>query len=153
MASLRRLDSVVTMRIGLIGAGYMAGLHARAWAQMGDVVVAAVAARPGSAASLASTLGAASSSTREILDDPTIEAVDVTVPTALHSEIVGASLDAGKHVLCETPLAHDAASADRMVSRARERGRSRWPSFIASRSSRSTCVAPSSTALSGGRGS
>jgi predicted dehydrogenase len=91
---------------------------------MEDVVVAGVAARrPEGSAALASTLGVPSSSVRGILDDPSIEAVDVTVPTSRHAEIVEASLDAGKHVFCETPLAHDAASAGRMTDRARERGR------------------------------
>ena len=56
---------------------------------------------------------------QEMLADPEIEAVDLCTPTPLHPEQVIASLKAGKHVLCEKPLARTAVSA-REILRAAE---------------------------------
>lgn len=53
---------------------------------------------------------------QEMLADPEIEAVDLCTPTPLHPEQVIASLKAGKHVLCEKPLARTAASAREILN-------------------------------------
>jgi predicted dehydrogenase len=50
-----------------------------------------------------------------IYDDPTIELVDVCLPTHLHADHVVRALDCGKHVLCELPLATDMDDARRVV--------------------------------------
>jgi predicted dehydrogenase len=50
-----------------------------------------------------------------IYDDPAIDLVDVCLPTPLHAEHVTRALDAGKHVLCELPLAATLADARRIV--------------------------------------
>ena len=57
---------------------------------------------------------------QEMLADPEIEAVDLCTPTPLHPEQVIASLKAGKHVLCEKPLARTAASAREILSHAKD---------------------------------
>ena len=54
----------------------------------------------------------------EMLADPAIEAVDLCTPTPVHPEQVIASLNAGKHVLCEKPLARTAASAREILAAA-----------------------------------
>jgi predicted dehydrogenase len=59
----------------------------------------------------------------EALRDPAIDAVYVASPVALHAEQTIASLRAGKHVLCEKPVAMDYAQAQRMASVAGESGR------------------------------
>jgi predicted dehydrogenase len=59
----------------------------------------------------------------EALRDPAIDAVYVASPVALHAEQTIASLRAGKHVLCEKPVAMDYAQAQRMASLAGESGR------------------------------
>jgi predicted dehydrogenase len=50
-----------------------------------------------------------------IYDDPSVDLVDVCLPTHLHADHVVRALDAGKHVLCELPLADDLAGAQRIV--------------------------------------
>jgi len=59
----------------------------------------------------------------EALRDAAIDAVYVASPVALHAEQTIASLRAGKHVLCEKPVALDYAQAESMAAAARESGR------------------------------
>jgi 1,5-anhydro-D-fructose reductase (1,5-anhydro-D-mannitol-forming) len=59
----------------------------------------------------------------EALRDPAIEAVYVASPVAMHAEQTIASLRAGKHVLCEKPVALDYAQAETMAATARGSGR------------------------------
>jgi predicted dehydrogenase len=57
-----------------------------------------------------------------LLEDPDIEAVYIPLPNELHRPWVTAAADAGKHVLCEKPLALDALEARAMVQHCRDRG-------------------------------
>ena len=57
-----------------------------------------------------------------LLDDPEIDAVYIPLPNHLHAAWAIAAARAGKHVLCEKPLALDAAQAQTMVDAAREQG-------------------------------
>ena len=58
-----------------------------------------------------------------LLADPTVEAVLVATPTAMHAEHTTAALAAGKHVLVEKPMALDLPQSRELVRRAREAGR------------------------------
>jgi predicted dehydrogenase len=113
------------IRIGVIGAGAMGSVHASAWARIEGAELAGIAARSGvRVKALAARLGVpAHTDPAVILDDPDIDAVDVTVPTRLHRDFVVRALERGKHVLCETPLAPGVAEAETMLAAAHASGR------------------------------
>ncbi len=62
-------------------------------------------------------------SPEEIWADPQVDAVLVATPTPSHYELVVGALRAGKHVLCEKPLAMDSREAEEMAAEARKRNR------------------------------
>lgn len=59
---------------------------------------------------------------RQAVEDPEIDVVDVLVPNVLHYDVVMAAIEAGKHVICEKPLALDAERARRMADAAEAAG-------------------------------
>ena len=63
------------------------------------------------------------SSYEELLADPSIDAVSVCVANNAHAKITIEALHAGKHVLCEKPMAMDLASCEAMVAAAKETGK------------------------------
>jgi UDP-N-acetylglucosamine 3-dehydrogenase len=113
------------MKIGILGSGFMGGTHARAYAKIPDVSIAAVSSRNlDKAEKLAKEFGArATIEDRSIIEDPAIEAISNTLPTHLHAEATIAALKAGKHVLVEKPFALTAADCDGMIAAAKEAGR------------------------------
>lgn len=60
---------------------------------------------------------------RELLKDPTIDVIHVLTPNDSHAEITIAALEAGKHVMCEKPMAKKAADARRMLEAAKRTGK------------------------------
>jgi predicted dehydrogenase len=60
---------------------------------------------------------------RELLNDGSIDVVHVCTPNDAHADVSIASLEAGKHVLCEKPMAKTAADARRMVEAAKRTGK------------------------------
>lgn len=60
---------------------------------------------------------------RKLLAEPDIEVVHVLTPNAMHAKISIAALKAGKHVMCEKPMAHTAKDARAMVKAAQESGK------------------------------
>lgn len=60
---------------------------------------------------------------RELLKDKTIDVIHVCTPNRSHAEITIAALEAGKHVMCEKPMAKDAESAKKMLEAAKRTGK------------------------------
>jgi D-xylose 1-dehydrogenase (NADP+, D-xylono-1,5-lactone-forming) len=72
----------------------------------------------------------AHASYQALLDDPEVDAVYIPLPNELHRPWVKAAADAGKHVLCEKPLALDAREAEAMVRHCGARGRLLMEAFM-----------------------
>ena len=111
------------LRWGLIGAGDIA--RKRVAGALRDAraseLVAISRARPELAESFASEFGARRWYARcpELIADGEIDAVYVATPVHLHAEQAIAAADAGKHVLCEKPMAMTVAECDRIIAACR----------------------------------
>lgn len=102
------------LRLGILGAAKIARLFVEAVRPSTKVVVEAVASRDvARGAEFARSLGIARvhASYEALLGDPAIEAVYVPLPNNLHAQWAIRAAEAGKHVLCEKPLAASAAEA------------------------------------------
>jgi predicted dehydrogenase len=111
-------------QVGIIGTGFMGRTHLEALERLGSVDVRAVAGTsPEKARALAERFGVdrAAADYREIIADPAIEAVHICTPNSLHFPIAEAALQAGKHVLCEKPLATSSHEGYKLVALATER--------------------------------
>jgi predicted dehydrogenase len=116
------------LRVGMVGYAFMGTAHSQAWRTVNRVFdlpararMVAVAGRdPVGVAAAAARLGWAESMTdwRELVTRDDIDLVDICTPGDSHAEIALAALDAGKHVLCEKPLANTVAQARTMVAAA-----------------------------------
>ncbi|MFB4312522.1 Gfo/Idh/MocA family protein [Actinomadura sp. 21ATH] len=124
-----------TVGVGMVGHAFMGRAHSQAWRSVGPFfdppltpVMAALAGRSAErTAAAARELGWASVETdwKELLRRDDVQLIDICTPGDSHAEIAVAALDAGKHVLCEKPLANTVEEAAAMVAaaeRARERG-------------------------------
>ncbi len=118
------------LRIGIIGCGGIANQkHLPALARLRDRVTLVafcdlIAARARAAADAYGEAGAAvCTDYRDVLADPAIDVVHVLTPNRSHSEITVAALSAGKHVMCEKPMAKTAADARAMVEAAERTGK------------------------------
>lgn len=65
----------------------------------------------------------------KVLADPQIDLVDVCLPPQLHASVAGEALKAGKHVVCEKPLATSLRDADALLKLAGQQGRRLFPVF------------------------
>ena len=59
----------------------------------------------------------------DVLDDPSVDAVHVLAPVALHDDLSVAVLEAGKHCACAVPMATSLADLDRIIAAQRASGR------------------------------
>ncbi|MQA25854.1 MAG: gfo/Idh/MocA family oxidoreductase [Micromonosporaceae bacterium] len=114
--------------VGMVGYAFMGRSHSQAWRTLNaafdipyDIDMAAIVGRtPEKVQAAAATLGWRSYETdwRRLLERDDIHLVDVCTPGGNHAELAIAALEAGKHVLCEKPLANTADEAREMAAAA-----------------------------------
>ncbi|NVO25727.1 inositol 2-dehydrogenase [Donghicola mangrovi] len=93
------------LKVGLLGAGRIAGVHAKAISEHpGSELVAVSDYFFEAAEKLAKQYGCAARTTDQILGDPSIDAVLIATSTDTHSDLIEAACAAGKAVLCEKPV-------------------------------------------------
>jgi predicted dehydrogenase len=104
-------------RSGIVGAGFIGGVHARAVRAAGGVL-AAVAGRSAESAAVAATrllAERAVASAEELVEADDIDVVHICTPNHLHAPLAERAIAAGKHVICEKPLSTDVAGARRLA--------------------------------------
>lgn len=117
-----------TLRVAMIGYGFMGAAHSQGWRTAPRVfdlpaepeMAVLVGRNADAVAAAAHKWGWAESTTdwREVVARDDIDVVDIVTPGDSHAEIAIAALEAGKHVLCEKPLANTVAEAEAMAEAA-----------------------------------
>jgi predicted dehydrogenase len=122
---------VTVTRVGLIGLGFMGRMHISAYGKIKNVRLVAVADLDpkraagdlsggwgniaGAADRLDMTGITGTTDFQALIRHPDVDLVDICVPTPSHEALAISALEAGKHVLCEKPLALDSASGQRIA--------------------------------------
>ena len=113
------------VRVGIIGTGFVANIHAMSFEHVPEGEVVAVASKtPGKAENFADErdIPDGYDDYRRILERNDIDAITVAVPNYLHEEIVVAAAEAGKHILCEKPFARTLEEGKRMLAAVQKAG-------------------------------
>jgi predicted dehydrogenase len=124
---------VRNLKVGLIGAGFMGKAHSLAYAALPmffwpvpaipvRAVIAEVTADLAAEAATRFGFERSTDDWRRVVDDPDIDLVDIATPNHLHAEIVAAAAAAGKHIICEKPLARSGEEARGMYDAVRDSG-------------------------------
>lgn len=125
------------LNVGIVGLGFMAATHIKAYRQIPEANIYAVCnpsgrCLDGDLTKVGGNINANDpvrldmtqvKGTREftdLLNDPAIDLIDICTPTLQHPEMFAAALRAGKHVICEKPLARDSKLAGEMAAAAKE---------------------------------
>ncbi len=109
------------MKVGIVGVGFMGTTHASAWAETPATIVGFTAETPEEADVLAKRYGTKIySSLDEML--PNVDVVDICSPTHLHHDMALKAAAAGKHIVCEKPLARTTKQAQEVVTACRKAG-------------------------------
>ncbi|MFF5292833.1 Gfo/Idh/MocA family protein [Paractinoplanes globisporus] len=116
------------LRVGMVGYAFMGAAHSQAWRTVNHFFDLPLSARmsvvcgrdPSGVAAARDKLGWESSTTdwRSLIERDDIDLIDICTPGDTHAEIALAALAAGKHVLCEKPLANTVAEARQMAAAA-----------------------------------
>jgi predicted dehydrogenase len=134
------------VRIGVVGLGFMAATHIRAYQKVAAAEIVALCSPSGRHLDGDFTTVAGNINTgdplkldvsnirclrdfNEMIAMADLDLVDICAPTAAHPALAKAALAAGKHVLCEKPMARTSAEAKEMVAAARAAGRILMPAM------------------------
>jgi predicted dehydrogenase len=118
-------NTMKQMKTAIFGTGFIGRVHLDAVRRLESVEIAALA---DTNIDVAKRLGAGfaiptvTADYRAILRDPSIDAVHICTPNAQHFAMVKEALEAGKHVVCEKPLATNIEDAQELIALARQKG-------------------------------
>jgi predicted dehydrogenase len=127
-------------RIGILGAGFMGSTHARALAGIDGVEIAGIYGHSEKRAKpLADEIGTNwTTDLEKLIDDPSIDGIDICLPGPQHREVTELAIAAGKHVLLEKPITLAIEDADALVNLAEKTDRvfmvahvlRFWPEYV-----------------------
>ena len=111
--------------VAVAGTGFIGPVHVEALRRAGATVVGILSSSPEKSARVAAALGIPRGyrDFDDLLADPGVDSVHITVPNRLHFEMAKQALAAGKHVLCEKPLAMNSQESAELVRIAAAAGR------------------------------
>jgi myo-inositol 2-dehydrogenase/D-chiro-inositol 1-dehydrogenase len=93
------------LRFGVLGAGRIGKVHAKALHESGRAQVAYIAdAMPDAASSLAGSVGAKTASVDDVITASDVDAILIATPTDTHADLIEQAARAGKMILCEKPV-------------------------------------------------
>jgi predicted dehydrogenase len=111
------------MRVGVIGCGFMGKMHARVYSMIEGMELCGVAdTNPGKAKDLAEEHGCSAHTSFDSLLGENPDVLDICLPTFLHKEFTVKAAEAGKHVVCEKPMALTLTDADEMMAACKKAG-------------------------------
>lgn len=111
--------------VAIVGTGFMGWVHAEALRRVGVTITGVLGSSPtkSQAAAESLSLPRAYSSYEEVLGDSAVKSVHLGVPNRFHFEMARDALLAGKHVMCEKPLAMTSAESAQLVQLAKQHPR------------------------------
>ena len=112
------------INVAVIGAGFIGPVHVEGLRRLGVNLngILGVDARESSQAAESLNLPRAYRSFEEVMNDASVHSVHITTPNRLHFEMASRALKAGKHVLCEKPLAMNSKESAALVKLAKQSG-------------------------------
>ena len=118
------MGDIREIKAAVVGTGFIGVVHVEALRRLGVEVTGIVGSSPERAAekAAAAALPAPYPSFDAMLDDPAVDVVHLTTPNHLHFDQARAALAAGKHVVCEKPLAMTAAETGELLRLAEQSG-------------------------------
>ena len=113
------------IRIGILGTGWMGSVHAECYRRIKGAKVVGIFSRSRERAEAVAKIcdAVAVVDASALLDDASIDAIDVCLPSVNHEEFVVRALEQGKHVFCETPFALEFTEAKTMLKAAKDADR------------------------------
>ena len=127
------------IRVGIAGLGFMGMVHYLTYEKIRGVKVAAIAEMnkkrlTGDWRDIQGNFGPKGTmmdlsgvdtytSLDEMLADPNLDLIDITLPPAMHADLAIKAMKAGKHVFCEKPMSLKAADCDRMLKASQKTGK------------------------------
>jgi len=120
-----------TIKVGVVGIGFIGPVHVEAVRRLGNIEVVALAGNKVVPAEKAKLMGVpkAYGDYKELLADPQVQVVHICSPNHLHYQMVKEAIEAGKHVVCEKPLTLNTSEALELIKLAKRHKKANAISF------------------------